>query len=126
MKKMVLVFLALMFVAAGAALVYADKGGGLFTAKPGEEIYVCACGASCKCGTMAHRDGECACGQKLVKASVSKIEKGTVFYTVNGKQLSAPQQGKYMCGCGEGCDCGFVSQKPGKCGCGKDMVKVGT
>ena len=30
----------------------------------------------------------------------------------------------YACGCGEGCNCGSISQKPGKCACKKDMVKV--
>ena len=29
----------------------------------------------------------------------------------------------YTCGCGEGCSCNTVSLKPGKCGCGKDLVK---
>ena len=26
----------------------------------------------------------------------------------------------YVCGCGEGCDCGSLAKKEGKCGCGKD------
>lgn len=124
MKKMILVVLSLVLVFS-AALAFADKGTkGMFTAKAGDSIYVCACGESCKCGTLAKKDGNCSCGQKLVKATVTKIEKGKVFYKIGEKELSAPQQGKYECGCGEGCDCGFISQKEGKCGCGKDMVKV--
>jgi hypothetical protein len=125
MKKLVLVVMALTLVVAAAGLVFADKGSkGMFSAKAGDEIYVCACGESCKCGTLAKKDGECGCGQKLVETKVTKVEKGKVYYMIDGKELSAPQQGKFMCGCGEGCNCGFVSQKGGKCGCGKDMVKV--
>jgi hypothetical protein len=29
----------------------------------------------------------------------------------------------YVCGCGETCPCLTMSKNPGKCGCGKDMVK---
>ena len=124
MKKIILVVLSLVLVFS-AALVFADKGTkGMFDAKAGDVIYVCACGESCKCGTLAKQEGNCSCGQKLVKATVSKVEKGNVYYKIDGKELSAPQQGKYECGCGEGCNCGFVSQKAGDCGCGKPMVKV--
>ncbi len=125
MKKFILVVVALTFVVAAAGLVFAEKGGkGLFSGKAGDEIYVCSCGESCKCGTLAHKEGNCGCGQKLVKTVVTKVEKGKVYYMLDGKELSAPQQGKFMCGCGDGCDCGFISQKAGKCGCGKDMIKV--
>jgi len=124
MKKMILVVLSLVFVFT-AALAFADKGTkGMFTAKAGDEIYVCSCGEACKCGTLAHKEGECGCGKKLVEAKVTKVEKGKVFYKIGDKEYSAPQKGKFMCGCGEGCDCGFVSQKEGNCSCGKPMVKV--
>ena len=125
MKKLVLIVMALSLVAAAVGLVFADKGpSGLFSAKAGDEIYVCACGESCKCGTLAHKEGNCGCGQKLVKTALTKVEKGKVFYKVDNKEISAPLQGKYACGCGEGCGCGFVSQKAGNCACGKPMVKV--
>jgi len=124
MKKLVLVIMALSLVVAAAGMAFSDMGKGLFSAKAGDEIYVCSCGESCKCGTLAMKEGECSCGKPLVKTTVTRVEKGKAFYTVDGKELSAPQQGKYMCGCGEGCKCGFISQKEGKCGCGKNMVKV--
>jgi hypothetical protein len=125
MKKLVLVVVSLMFIFAATGLVFADKGAkGLFSAKAGDEIYVCNCGEACKCGTLAKKEGKCTCGKELVKTTVTKVEDGKVFYKVADKELSAPQQGKFMCGCGEGCNCGFVSQKEGKCACGKPMVKV--
>jgi len=124
MKKLVLVVISLLVLAV-AGLAFADKDAkGLFAAKAGDEIYVCNCGESCKCGTMANNEGECTCGKPMVKTTVTKVEKGKVYYKLDGKELAAPQQGKFMCGCGEGCNCGFVSQKEGKCSCGKDMVKV--
>jgi hypothetical protein len=30
----------------------------------------------------------------------------------------------YACGCGAGCGCGTLSNKAGKCGCGKKMVQT--
>ena len=30
----------------------------------------------------------------------------------------------YACGCGAGCNCGTMSNKAGKCGCGKPLVKT--
>ena len=30
----------------------------------------------------------------------------------------------YVCGCGEDCPCLTMSKKPGKCACGKDLVKT--
>jgi hypothetical protein len=124
MKKLILLVVTLALVAA-ASLVIADKGDGIFAGKAGDQIYVCSCGEACKCGTLALKDGECGCGKPLVQATVTKVENGQVFYKVGDKELSAPQQGKFMCGCGEGCNCGFVSQKQGNCSCGKKMVKVG-
>lgn len=59
----------------------------------------------------------------MVKSTVTKVDKTKVYYTLDGKELSAPLKGKYACGCDD-CNCGSVSQKPGKCGCDKDMVKV--
>jgi hypothetical protein len=125
MKKSVLLVLSLLFVFAAVGLAFADKGStGKFDAKTGDTIYVCGCGDGCDCGSLAKKEGTCSCGKELVKATVNKVEKGKVFYTLDGKELSAPTTGKYACGCGDGCDCGSISQKPGKCACDKDMVKV--
>lgn len=125
MKKSVLLILSLLFVVAAVGLAFAAKGPtGKFDAKIGDTIYACGCGAGCDCGTLGKQEGECACGQKMVKATVTKIEKGRISYMIDGKELSAPTQGKYACGCGDGCDCGYIGQKSGKCGCGKDMVNV--
>jgi len=125
MKKIGLVLLTFVFAFACVATVFADKGmSGKFEAKAGEEIYVCACGVGCNCGTLSKKEGTCGCGQKLVKTSVTKVDKNMVYYAVDGKELSAPQMGKYTCACGKGCNCGTVSQTPGKCGCGGDLVEV--
>lgn len=125
MKKLFLLVVSLLLVVGTTGLVMAEKGAKTtFEAKPGDVIYVCGCGEGCNCGSLAKKEGTCSCGKKLVKTTVNKVEKGKVFYKLDGKELSAPTQGKYACGCGEGCNCGSISQKPGKCGCGKDMIKV--
>ena len=124
MKRFVLVALSLLLVLAAAGLVFADKGNGKFQGAVGDTIYVCGCGAGCKCGSIANKEATCSCGKEMVKAKVTKVEKGKVFYMVGEEELSAPVQGKYACGCGEGCNCGSISQKPGKCACGKDLVPV--
>ena len=125
MKKSVLLVLSLLFVFATVSLALAAKGpSGKFEAKDGDAIYVCSCGEGCDCGSLSLKEGKCGCGKDLVKTTVTKVEKGKVFYKLDGKELSAPAKGKFACGCGDGCNCGSVSQKPGKCGCDKDMVKV--
>lgn len=125
MKKTVLLVLSLLFVFTAVGLAFAAKGPtGKFEAKAGDTIYVCGCGEGCDCGSLALKEGKCGCGKELVKTTVTKVEKGKVFYKLDDKELSAPAKGKFACGCGEGCNCGSVSQKAGKCGCDKDMIKV--
>jgi len=125
MKKLVLLITSLMFMFGAVGMVLADKGTlGLSQAKAGDEIFVCGCGEKCDCGTMANKQGKCSCKKDLVKATVTKVEDGKVFYMVKGQELSAPQQGKFACGCGEACKCGTISQKAGKCACNKDLIKV--
>ncbi|MFZ4856299.1 MAG: hypothetical protein ACOYL3_07870 [Desulfuromonadaceae bacterium] len=125
MKKFVLLVMSLLLVfAVNSFAVDSKSPTGKFDAKSGDTIYVCACGDGCDCGSLAHKAGKCGCGKELVKTTVDKIEKGRAFYKVDGKEMSSPVQGKFTCGCGDGCDCGTVSQKAGKCACDKDMVKV--
>jgi len=120
MKKLMLVVLTMIFAFGLAAAVHAAKEK--FETKAGDTIYVCACGEACKCGTLSNREGECGCGKEMVKTTVTRVEDGKVFYTVEGKELSASLTGKYRCGCKE-CECDIISQKPGKCSCGKKMMK---
>jgi hypothetical protein len=125
MKRSVLLVLSLLFVFAAVGLAFAAKGpSGKFDAKAGDTIYVCGCGDGCDCGSLAKKKGTCSCGKELVKTTVNKVENNKVFYTVDGKELSAPMTGKYACGCGDGCNCGSISQKPGKCACDKNMEQV--
>ena len=61
------------------------------------------------------------CSLLLVVAAAStvlaaKAQKKGVFQAKAGDVI-------YVCTCGEGCDCGTLSTKEGKCGCGKDLVK---
>ncbi len=105
-----------------AVAAFADKGLPVF--KAGETVYVCGCGAGCDCQTISRNDGKCSCDKPLVKTTVIKIEKGKLLAAVNGAEQAFSTKAKYACGCGEGCNCGTISQKPGKCTCGKKMKKV--
>lgn len=46
------------------------------------------------------------------------------FVVAAGSMAIAAAQDYYVCGCGADCKCNSVSDKPGKCGCDKDMVKM--
>ena len=94
--------------------------------KVGEEVYVCNCGPSCPCHTMSMKEGNCTCGNKMVKAKVTKVEKDMAYVQAEGweKARGVNTQGKYMCACGPSCNCGTISQNPGKCVCGNDMKPV--
>jgi len=105
-----------------AVAAFADKELPVF--KKGDAVYVCACGAGCDCLTMSRKDGKCSCNKKLAKTTVDKVEAGKIFVKVDGKELTFPVKAKYACACGDGCTCGTVSQKAGKCSCGTEMKKV--
>jgi hypothetical protein len=113
--------LSLMMV--GAALAASP---GKMELKVGEEVYVCNCGPSCPCQTMSMKDGNCTCGNKMAKAKVTKVEKEVAYVQAEGweKPRAFNTQGKYMCACGPSCNCGTISQNPGKCVCGNDMKPV--
>jgi hypothetical protein len=109
---------------AGAAFAVTP---GKMDLKVGEEVYVCNCGPSCPCQTMAMKEGMCSCGKdKVVKGKVTKIEKGVAYVQAQGweKPLPFHAQGKYTCACGPSCNCGSISQTPGTCVCGNDMKAV--
>ena len=105
-----------------AAAAFADKELPVF--KAGETVYVCGCGAGCDCQTISRNDGKCTCDKPLAKTTVTKVEKGKLFASVNGTEQAYSTKAKYACACGAGCDCGTISQKAGKCTCGKAMKKV--
>ena len=123
MKKFAAVLLSLIFVFVVSGFVSA-KSESEPTFKKGDTVYVCSCGAGCDCGTVSHKAGKCSCGKDLVKTTITKIENKKLYYMVGGKELSAPAVGKYVCACGPGCDCGTISQKPGKCSCGRELKKA--
>ena len=97
--------------------------------KSGDEAYVCACGPACDCMTMSMKPGNCVCNRPMVKAKVAYVEGDWAVMKIaegnSGYSLQAfKAQGKYACACGSGCTCNTVSQKEGKCACGKEMKKV--
>ena len=121
MKKILSgLFVAILLLVAVVAL--ADKNLPVY--KKGDAVFVCACGDSCDCKTMARKAGKCSCGNELVKGVVSKVDGDKLVVKVGDKDLNFPVKAKYSCGCGDGCNCGTVSQKPGKCSCGTEMKKV--
>ncbi|MBT1071173.1 hypothetical protein [Pelotalea chapellei] len=105
-----------------AVVAFADKGLPVYN--KGDAVYSCACGEGCECKTMSRKEGKCACGNKLGKGTVSSVEGDKAVVTVAGKDLSFSTKAKYICGCGDACTCGTISQKPGTCGCGKPLKKV--
>jgi hypothetical protein len=92
--------------------------------KVGNQLYVCGCGKGCDCDTMALKPGKCVCGKPMVQGKVIKIEDGTAVIKAKKEERIFKTIGLYSCACGEGCKCGTISQKPGKCVCGKAMKKV--
>jgi hypothetical protein len=105
-----------------AVVAFADKTLPVY--KVGDEVYVCACGDSCDCKTMSRKAGKCSCSKDMAKGIVSKVEGDNAVVMVDGKERNLITKAKYACACGEGCKCGTISQKPGKCTCGTEMKKV--
>ena len=105
-----------------AAAAFADKELPVF--KAGETVYVCGCGAGCDCQTISRNDGKCTCDKPLAKTTVTKVEGDKLYAKVNGAEQAFSTKAKYACACGAGCTCGTISQKPGKCTCGKELKKI--
>lgn len=116
-KKVVLPIAAFLLLALGGMILAGD-----FPVKAGDKVYVCACGEKCDCGTVSKKAGKCGCGHDLVETTVTKVEEGSFTATVDGKARTFKTTAKYVCGCGETCDCYTMSDKPGKCSCGMDLV----
>jgi hypothetical protein len=123
MKKWLVALMAVVVVGM-AGLTMAAVENGKIVLKTGDTLYVCGCGPACPCETISRKDGKCTCGKDLVKTTVAKVEEGKVFAMVNGKEQAFKTTGKFQCACGPKCDCDTISQKPGKCTCGKEMEKV--
>lgn len=121
MKKWLILMLMALFMAF-AVVAFADKDVPVY--KAGDAVFVCGCGEGCDCFTVSRKAGKCVCGKPLAQTVVDKVEEGKIYLKVQGETRTFPAKAIYTCACGEGCDCGTISQKPGKCACGKEMKKV--
>ena len=119
-KWLILMLMALSM--AFAVVAFADKGVPVY--KAGDTVFVCGCGEGCDCLTVSRKAGKCVCGKPLAQTVIDKVEEGKIYLKVQGESRTFPAMAKYTCACGEGCDCDTISQKPGKCACGKEMKKV--
>jgi hypothetical protein len=97
-------------VAAAGAMAQAAAGGDEKEATAAKApamtkaVYVCP-----DCHTMSMTAGKCAKCEKEMKAM-------HVLGTKDGQAL--------LCACGADCKCDAKDMKEGKCGCGKDVVKM--
>jgi hypothetical protein len=122
MKKALLVIMGILFTVGLVTTFSIASTDGTMNVKVGDEIYVCGCGEACDCGTMSRNPGNCVCGKPMVKTKVTKVENGMI--SVEGQTKTYKSVGKYTCACGPDCKCDTISQKPGKCTCGKEMKEV--
>ncbi|HTZ40719.1 MAG TPA: hypothetical protein VMB77_11195 [Syntrophales bacterium] len=121
-KRMLLIgVMAAVALFAFHAVSFADTTGKM-NVKPGDMIYVCACGEMCDCDTMSMKPGQCSCGKDMIKTKVTKVDDNFIY--VEAYKRGLKRMGKYACACGAGCDCNTISQKPGNCSCGKPMKEV--
>jgi hypothetical protein len=123
MKKIVVMLMVVSFALAGLAIAVET---GKLDLKAGDTVYACNCGEKCACKTMSMKETNCTCGNKMVKATVAKVEGDTAMLKAEGwdKERAFPTKGKYACACSGGCNCNTISQNPGKCACGNEMKKV--
>ena len=57
--------------------------------------------------------------KELIKTNVIEVEDESIY--VASMKRGFDRVGKYACDCGEGCNCGTISKKLGKCVCGTEM-----
>jgi hypothetical protein len=123
MKKWIVALLTL--VALGmAGLTIAAVENGKIMLKAGDSVNVCGCSEGCPCDTISRKEGKCSCGKPLVQGKVTKVEEGKAMIAINGKERAFKTTGKFQCACGPKCNCDTISQKAGKCGCGKELQEV--
>lgn len=108
----------------GMLILSAGPAQGKLELKAGDQVYACGCGASCPCQTIASKAGKCHCGTDLEQVTVAKVGDGTADLKFGEETRTFKTVGKFACGCGEACDCKTISQSPGQCSCGKDLVAV--
>ncbi|HLD46441.1 MAG TPA: hypothetical protein VJA64_01360 [Desulfobaccales bacterium] len=83
MKKFVQIMLVTLLSLMMAGVAFAATPGKM-DLKVGEEVYVCNCGPSCPCHTMSMKEGDCTCGNKMVKAKVTKVDKDMTYVKAEG------------------------------------------
>jgi hypothetical protein len=122
MKKAVVILAVLTLALVTMALAANPKP----VFKLGNEVYVCNCPEGCPCQTISKHAGKCPCGTDMVKAKVTGTVKGEVTLMAAGweKDRVFSSEAKFACTCDPKCDCDTISQKAGKCPCGKEMTAV--
>ena len=60
----------------------------------------------------------------LILTIVFSLAFATLAFADKTKMTAKVGDELYVCACGEGCPCDMMSRNPGKCTCGKDMVKT--
>ena len=116
MKRSIFLLAVVLFLAVTVAFVADSKP----VFKIGNEVYVCNCPGDCPCQTISKQAGKCPCGTDMVKAKVTGTVKGEVTLMAAGweKDRVFSTDAKYAC------DDHTISQKAGKCPCGKEMKPV--
>ena len=122
MKRVYAATLVMLVMALAITVMAAESAK--MALKAGDEVFVCNCGDGCPCNSMAMKESKCSCGKEKVKGKVVKLGDDTAVIQINGREQTFKTVGKYACACGEGCNCGSISQTPGDCACGKPMKQV--
>ena len=108
-------------------------------------LYVCGCGAECKCNAASIKPGKCGCGHDLAAGHLKKVEGDVALLCMCGddckcaldvndstkcgcgkpiRRASLKGTGIYFCNCGDSCTCNTVSDEPSRCKCGMQLRKA--